>query len=151
MARRSEFKGIARNLAQKLNGRNNDHDGYWAIGQLYLIANQEHVSALTVDLLISANNSKIKSLEPIAKAMHELLFNMLNAHKIPVSWLESANVTFSFNAAYQKQYHYWRAALGTPYLVTLEITLDSGKVHKQTFGGNVNPHDPLREKRRSRF
>ena len=76
---------------------------------------------------------------------------MLNSHKISLSWLTSATVTFSFNEQYQKQYHYWRSALGSPYLVTLEITADLGKVYKQTFGGNVNPHDPLKEQRRAGF
>jgi len=38
MARRTEFKGIVRNFTHMLNGRNNDHLGYWAIGQLCLLA-----------------------------------------------------------------------------------------------------------------
>lgn len=151
MARRSEFKGIVRNFAHMLNNRNNDHLGYWAIGQLCLIAEQGNISSISINLLEVEHSGVKNCLEPFAKSMRELLIKMLNSHKIPSSWLKSANVTFSFNEQYQKQYHYWRSALGSPYLVTLEITSDLGKVYKQTFGGNVNPHDPRREQRRAGF
>ena len=151
MARRREFKGIARNFAHMLNSRNNDHLGYWAVGQLCLYAEQNKVSSLSIDLLPLDNVGIEKSLEPFAKSMRRLLIKILKSHKIPSSWLKSANVTFSFNEQFQKQYHYWRSALGSPYLVTLEITSDLGQVYKQTFGGNVNPHDPRREQRRAGF
>lgn len=151
MARRSEFKGIVRNFAHMLNNRNNDHLGYWAMGQLCLLAEQENISSFSINLLEVESNCVENSLVPFAKSMRKLLIKMLNSHKIPSSWLKSANVTFSFNEQYQKQYHYWRSALGTPYLVTLEITSDLGQVYKQIFGGNVNPHDPRREQRRAGF
>ncbi|MBB1349576.1 MULTISPECIES: hypothetical protein [unclassified Pseudoalteromonas] len=151
MARRSEFKGIVRNFAHMLNNRNNDHLGYWAMGQLCLLAEQENISSVSINLLEVESNCVENSLDPFAKSMRKLLIKMLNSHKIPSSWLKSANVTFSFNEQYQKQYHYWRSALGTPYLVTLEITSDLGQVYKQIFGGNVNPHDPRREQRRAGF
>jgi hypothetical protein len=151
MARRSEFKGIVRNFAHMLNNRNNDHLGYWAIGQLCLLAQQENISSISINLLEIDHNVVNSHTEPFAKSIRKSLINMLNSHKIPLSWLASANVTFSFNEQYQKQYHYWRSALGSPYLVTLEITSDLGKVYKRTFGGNVKPHDPLREQRRVGF
>ncbi|PXW68104.1 hypothetical protein BZA03_1205 [Alteromonas sp. I10] len=151
MARRSEFKGIVRNFAHMLNNRNNDHLGYWAIGQLCLLAQQENTSSVSINLLEIEHYSVKNHLEPFAESMRKSLINMLNSHKIPSLWLTSANVTFSFNEQYQKQYHYLRSALGSPYLVTLEITSDLGRVYKQTFGGNVNPHDPLKEQRRAGF
>ena len=151
MARRSEFKGIVRNFAHMLNNRNNDHLGYWAMGQLCLLAEQENISSVSINLLEVESNCVENSLDPFAKSMRKLLIKMLNSHKIPSSWLKSANVTFSFNEQYQKQYRYWRSAMGTPYLVTLEITSDLGQVYKQIFGGNVNPHDPRREQRRAGF
>ncbi|WP_334036812.1 hypothetical protein [Alteromonas macleodii] len=151
MARRSEFKGIVRNFAHMLNNRNNDHLGYWATGQLCLLAQKQNISSISINLLEIEHNSVINHLEPFAKSMRKSLINMLNSHKIPSSWLTSATVTFSFSEQYQKQYHYWRSALGSPYLVTMEITSDLGKVYKQTFGGNVNPHDPLKEQRRAGF
>lgn len=151
MARRREFKGIVRNFAHMLNGRNNDHLGYWAIGQLCLLAEQERVSSVSINLLELENSCIYKSIEPLANSMHELLHNILNSHRIPILWLKSAHVTFRFNEQYQKQYHYWRSALGSPYLIVLEITSDLGKVYRQTFGGNVKPHDPLMEQRRAGF
>ena len=151
MARRSEFKGIVRNFAHMLNNRNNDHLGYWTTGQLCLLAQKQNISSISINLLEIEHNSVKNHIEPFAKSMRKSLINMLNSHKISLSWLTSATVTFSFNEQYQKQYHYWRSALGAPYLVTLEMTSDLGKVYKQKFGGNVNPHDPLKEQRRAGF
>ena len=151
MARRIEFKGIVRNFAHMLNSRNNDHLGYWAIGQLCLLAEQENTSSISINLLEIKRNCIKNCLEPFAQSMRKLLIKMLNSHKIPSSWIKSVNVNFSFNEQYQQQYHYWRSALGSPYLITLEITSDVGKVYKQTFGGNVNPHDPRKEQRRAGF
>ena len=151
MARRREFKGIVRNFAYMLNSRNNDHLGYWAIGKLCLLAEQDKVSSLSIDLLSLENVGIEKSLEPFANSMSNLLHKMLSSHRIPTSWLNSAVVTLHFNEHYQKKYHYWRSALGSPYLVVFEITSDLGKASKQTFGGNVNPHDPRKEQRRKGF
>ena len=151
MARRSEFKGVVRNFAHMLNNRNNDHLGYWTTGQLCLLAQKQNISSISINLLEIEHNSVKNHIEPFAKSMRKSLINMLNSHKISLSWLTSATVTFSFNEQYQKQYHYWRSALGAPYLVTLEMTSDLGKVYKQKFGGNVNPHDPLKEQRRAGF
>ena len=151
MARRSEFKGILRNFAHMLNSRNNDYLGYWAIGQLCLLAEQENTSSISINLLEVEHNCVKHWLKPYAKSMNNLLIKILNSHKIPSSWLKSANATFSFNEQYHEQYHFWRSALGSPYLITLEITSDLGKVYKHTFGGNVKPHDPRREQRRAGF
>ena len=49
MSRHREFEGITRNLAYKLNGRNNDHLGYWSVGQLNLIAERDVLSSVKID------------------------------------------------------------------------------------------------------
>ena len=83
MARRSEFKGIVRNFAHMLNNRNNDHLGYWAMGQLCLLAEQENISSVSINLLEVESNCVENSLDPFAKSMRKLLIKMLNSHKFP--------------------------------------------------------------------
>jgi hypothetical protein len=128
MARRSEFKGIVRNFAHMLNSRNNDFLGYWATGQLYFNAEQEEVTSISLNLLKVESQLSSKTLEAFANNMLHFFVEMLTAHKIPLSWVKSAFVIFSFDQPYQKQYHYRRSALGKPYLLTLEITSDLGKL-----------------------
>ncbi|MBA6231323.1 hypothetical protein H4J55_04735 [Colwellia sp. MB3u-22] len=151
MPRRRELKGIAINFAQLLSGRNNDYLGYWAIGQLSLLAQENNVGSIKLDLINF--NSNIDSPE-LAKIYHQVraeLNRLLEAQKIPYKWVKSILVEFSFNQEYQEKYHYWRSALGKHYLVTLKIETDLGFVNTAVEGGNVNPHDPAKEKRRGGF
>lgn len=55
-----------------------------------------------------------------------------------------------FNQEFDKRYHYFRSALGQPYICTLTIIDDFGKEHAVSTGGNCLPHDPSREFRSSR-
>lgn len=151
MVRRTEIKGVARNLAHKLTSRNNDYSGYWAAGKLYLLAEQMTVDSISINLLELQSKTLDESFTLYTKNIQHFFYEMLAAQRIPLSWIKSADVIFSFNEAYQNKYHKWRSALGVPYLVTLEITTDLGKIYKQVFGGNVNPHDPRKEQRRAGF
>ena len=90
MARRTEFKGIVRNFTHMLNGRNSDHLGYWAIGQLCLLAKRRNISSITINLLSVENSCNEECLKPFSVSMRKLLNKMLNSHKIPAAWLTSA-------------------------------------------------------------
>lgn len=151
MPRRRELKGITRNLAEFLNGRNNDSLGYWANGLLCLIAQNSKSNIIVLDLKNSTNSINSAELEKIGNSIKLVLDKMLAAHKLPFSWIKDVNVEYSFNQEYQRKYHYWRSALGTPYLVKLTIETDLGSIYSATEGGNVIPHDPAREQRRSGF
>ncbi|WP_125253429.1 hypothetical protein [Pseudoalteromonas sp. J010] len=83
--------------------------------------------------------------------MSSEITRILKAHKLPDEWVKSISAKFSFNQEYQEKYHYWRSELGKPYLVQVEIETNLGYVNKATQGGNVQPHDPLKEQRRAGF
>lgn len=151
MPRRREFKGIVKNLAELLSGRNNDYLGYWAVGQLSLQAKEHGVNTISLDLINGKSDISSPLLVDMCQSMQSAMNRILNAHKLPKEWIKSASVKFSFNQEYQEKYHYWRSALGTPYLVQVEIETDLGYVNKATQGGNVKPHDPSKEQRRSCF
>ena len=151
MARRREFKGIVKNLAELFSGRNNDFLGYWAVGQLFLLAQNLGVDSFTLDLINSNNDIDSQVLVDMRQSMKCELKRILDAHNIPTGWMKSASVTFSFNQDYQKKYHYLRSSLGKPYLVQVEIETDLGHINKAMEGGNVNAHDPTKEQRRVNF
>ncbi|NUZ12869.1 hypothetical protein HUZ36_18990 [Pseudoalteromonas sp. McH1-7] len=151
MPRRREFKGIANNLAELLSGRNNDYLGYWAVGQLFLLAQDHEVDMISLDLINCKGDIRSPLLEDMCQYMSSEITRILTAHKLPDEWVKSISAKFSFNQEYQEKYHYWRSALGKPYLVQVEIETDLGYVNKATQGGNVKPHDPLKEQRRSGF
>ncbi len=151
MPRRREFKGIVKNLAKFLSGRNNDYLGYWAVGQLFMLTQKHKVETISLDLINCKGDISSSLLDDMCQSMNSEMDRILNAHKLPNEWVKSVSVKFSFNQEYKEKYHYWRSALGKPYLVQVEIETDLGYVYKTTQGGNVKPHDPLREQRRNGF
>lgn len=151
MPRRRELKGITLNFTKLLNQRNNDFLGYWAVGQLCLIAQENDVDSIKLDLVNYKSNLNLPTLVSMCQVMRTNLNRMLDAHKIPEKWIQAISVEFRFNQEYEKEYHYWRSALGEPYLVQLKIETDLAYVHSAIQGGNVRPHDPKKEQRRSDF
>jgi len=151
MARRREFKGIVKNLAELFSGRNNDFLGYWSVGQLFRLAQELGVDSITFDLINLQSDIDVPVLVNICQSMKGELKRILNAHKIPIEWVKSASVTFSFNQDYQKIYHFWRSSLGKPYLVQVDIETDLGQLNMAMEGGNVELHDPSKEQRRVKF
>jgi hypothetical protein len=51
MARRKQLKGVAGNLAQWCLSRNFDHQGYWAVGQLYAHAEDNNSDEVVIELV----------------------------------------------------------------------------------------------------
>ena len=151
MPRRRELKGITINFAKLLSGRNNDYLGYWAVGQLFLLAQENNVESITLDLLALRNSLNSPQLFEMCQQMKAQLDRLLKAQKTPLEWVKSVSVEFSFNQEYQEKFHYWRSALGKHYLVAVEIETDLGYINKALEGGNVNPHDPTKEHRSNRL
>lgn len=151
MPRRRELKGITLNFTKLLNQRNNDFLGYWAVGQLCLIAQENNVDSIKLDLVNFTSNLNLPTLVLMCKVMRTNLNRILDAHTIPEKWIQAVSAEFRFNQEYEKKHHYWRSALGEPYLVQLKIETDLAYVHSAIQGGNVRPHDPKKEQRRSGF
>ena len=134
MARRRELKGITINFSKLLSGRNNDYLGYWAVGQLSSLAQDNNVESITLDLLNLNNSIGSPQVLDMCQQMKAELNRLLVAHKIPCVWVKSVSVQFSFNQEYQEKYHYWRSALGKHYLVAVKIETDLGYVNKALEG-----------------
>jgi hypothetical protein len=151
MPRRRELKGICLNFSELLNSRNNDYLGYWAIGQLCLLAQKEGVNSISFSLVDLSNSIHTAEAELMCKQMKSYLYTILSAHKIPENWVKSVLVKFSFNQEYQSKYHYWGSAIGSHYLLQLTIETDLGHIDTMVQGGNVKPHDPSKEQGRNDF
>ena len=151
MGNHREFKGIIYDLSRVYNSRNNDFLGYWAIGQLCLIAEKKKVDELTLDLVTGGTIPKSRALSKICIKMKQHLDRQMEIRSIPRTWLNEAIFKINFNADYEKQFHYWRSAWGYPYTFELFLKTDTGKIHIEKRGGNCVPHNPLKERRRVEY
>lgn len=94
MPRRRELKGITINFAKLLSGRNNDYLGYWAVGQLSLLAQTNKVESISLDLSNLNNSIDSPQALEICQQMTTKLNRLLEPHKIPNAWIKSISVEF---------------------------------------------------------
>ncbi|MFZ6748862.1 hypothetical protein [Undibacterium sp. Ren11W] len=150
MARRTNLGSVSSGLIGSFNSRNNDVGGYWGIGKLFSFANSGNVDTVSIDLLsgaISPPTDQFASLIAFYRAMLEA---RLKGQGISAAWVSKAVITVKFNQAFDHKYHYFRSALGTPYVCKCEIIDDNGKMHCAAAGNNCRPHSPAEESRSSR-
>ncbi len=151
MPRRSEFKGIAKNLAEWCLCRNNDYLGYWAIGQLYNFSQNQRVSVVSVDVLATQFVPENKELSILCSGFYEIVKKQMLANSMPNYWLKSLQIKFHFEAPYQDRYHYFGSAIGKPMVCSVVILTDLGREYFGESGCNCRPHNPARESRRHSF
>jgi hypothetical protein len=147
--RRKELKSILSGILGSFNSRNNDLGGYWAMGKIYLSAQQKGISNLEFDFLNANVSPNIESLIPISQTYNKILLSLLNKHNIPRDWLVAATLEIIFNCDYEKQYHYFGKALGDRYLCKMRFDTDLGVTTILKVGGICWAHDPKRESKRA--
>ena len=151
MPRRRELRGIVNSFVKFLIGRNNDYQGYWAVGHLNSWSEKNRVNPITFELLVDQQILSTNFLSEMSESFNSEFTRILDAHGINKKWIASAILEFQFDAEYIKEFHFWRSALGKPFIVKMVIESDLGQVFHSVNGGNVLPHNPLTEKRSSRY
>jgi len=150
MARRKELGSIASGIIGSFNSRNNDIDGYWAIGKLYKLVSQLERKVVSIDLkskLISPSSNEFNFMLTF---YHNMLTRLLVKHDIPSKWITSVEISAEFEAEFESKHHYWRSALGNPCNLKCDILDDNGRHHIAYAYNNCRPHDPSRESQSSR-
>lgn len=148
MARRNQFKGIAGNLTKWVISRNFDADGYWAVGKICKYAESEKLREVSFKLI--GNNESREFCISLERAREEL-YKYIKYCKMPEYWLFEAEIKFEFNAPPNPRYHYWGSALGNPFICTVSITTDLGRIFTNKSGSFCRPHNPEKEQRRYGF
>ncbi|MFZ6713172.1 hypothetical protein [Undibacterium sp. TC9W] len=149
MPRRKQLKSIAAGIADSFNSRNNDLEGYWAIGKLCRFAHERSITLLTLDLLNIICTPQSEEFNAVMHDYKVKLRAIMNKQGITEDWLKAATIEIDFQPEYEAHLHYFRSALGDYYTVSAKLMTDLGKIYSLRTRGNCNPHDPLRETRRS--
>ena len=149
MPRRRQFKSIAAGIADSFNRRNNDLEGYWAIGKLCCFAHEQAISIVALDLLDIICTPASTVFNAVMHDYKVKLHALMGRQDIPATWLVKAKIEIDFQPEYVAHLHYFRSAWGNPYSVTATFITDLGKQYTFKTGGNCRPHDSLRETRRA--
>lgn len=145
MARRKELLNIATGLVGSFNSRNNDDEGYWAIGRLKSCAMAESINTLTFDLLTGQVTVYGKISRSILSAYKEKLSTHLTTHGIPITWLRHVEIHVSFSQVALPSYEVLRSALGDLYQCRCIIIDDLNHEYSVSTYGHCLPHNPAKE------
>lgn len=150
MGRRLELKAIVNDLTLSLGTRNNDFQGYWALGQLYSAALDTGVQHVHIDIFKASVEPDTFNINGIANTYKERILRQLKSRKMDYSWVVNAFIDYWFETEIDKSIHS-DFGVGKPYIGQLTIYSDLGKSYSRKFGGYCKPHDPSIEKRRVGF
>lgn len=144
MPRRKELVDVIRGLTSSFDSRNNDVQGYWALGVLYYFAKTNHICLFKFDLLNQTIQPSISYFQQITSTYHSNLQRLINAKNINSQWLKSVSITIEFDN-YSKQHNHIKYPVGDPYVIIGKIIDDRGKIFESTIYGKCQSHDPTKE------
>ncbi len=146
MVRRRSLKGIACGLATSIASRNNDADGYWAMGKLLRYANASGTTKLLVDLLAASDQPLGENPRGlVVDRYRKQLSKQLATQKLSPSWAVAARIHIDFSVPEGELKRHTIFGSGQPFCCGVEIVDDNGRIYSAKAFGRVNEHDPKRE------
>ena len=150
MGRRRELGSIASGIIGSFRSRNNDIDGYWGIGKLYLFVDHLQSKCVSIDLCSQQIAPYYPHFDLMTERYSKMFKRLLVKRSIPFEWVSSAYVYVEFEVDYEDRHHNWRSALGNPCNLVCVVVDDNGKSHVARAYTNCFPHDAKRESRSTR-
>ena len=141
MSRRKHLVGVAEGTVTSFVSRNNELDGYWAIGML---CRSVGVGELELEILPASESSRLGD---IAGRARDRLRRHLVALGLPTSTVSGARIRLSFERGLPRPPRISDAA--DVHYRCCAILVDAlGREHRAEAAGWCWPHDPTRERRR---
>lgn len=151
MARRRELKGISHSLNSSFVSRNNDYNGFWAIGRLKRFAINQGLKSVTFTFPMPASGANFDLINDIEQRYTVMLADLILKQQLPDSWVKNAAIVIDFytndNAAQSAECH----TSGDPFKCVCQITDDRGGDCSSIIYGRCLPHSPARELRSNRY
>jgi hypothetical protein len=148
MGKRADFKDIAHGLAYGFISRNNDLDGYWALGKLHVLARARGERALNLTLWPPAAITPADPVSILEVRYRTWIEGALRRHQLSLRQLQSAMIGLAFDHGDLAGQAQARGLIGVPPLVCrVTLTDDRGKVYQCEALAMCRPHDPARESR----
>lgn len=150
MPRRKELKGIAFGIASSFSSRNNDVDGYWALGVLYKLAAEAGSYCFSLNLKDGESAPAFLFSRRIADPYCAFLGEQLEKKGFAWGHVASAIIAVDFNVSPTKKQIMFKSTWGEPFVCRVHLTDDLNRVWSSEFRGWCGIHDPVREHRSTR-
>jgi hypothetical protein len=149
MPRRKRLKSVANDVLGSFISRNNDLEGYWALGKLYSLALSRSTNTVELDLLSGRLSPDDRQFATMACTYTSNFEKLLRRQNVPRDRVHEAKITVHFNVPVQ-QGHYPLLTYGKPLDATLDIVDREGTRFSVSKLSWCHPHDPLVESRSGR-
>jgi hypothetical protein len=150
MPRSAHLKDIAGGLCGSFASRNNDLDGYWAIGKLRLLARQHGLGTVEIDLLAPSMPLPLSDFSPVVARYRRLLAKLADRAGIRFEEITAASVTVDFAPAPWPRAMYDKSEWGGQFILTVTVRAGSRADGIVRHAGYCRPHDPASERRSTR-
>ena len=151
MTSRNEMKGIAAGVVGKFTSRNNDIDGYWAMGILYQTAIRNKTSELSLNLKTGESVPKYKHSKQLAAPFLEYIYCQMNKRNWDIFRLKQAMVELHFRIQLDPTKDFlYKNSWGEPYKCIVLLTDDRDKNYTFETKGWCAQHNPSKERRSTR-
>ena len=139
---------MANGVLAKFVSRNNDHQGYWAIGQLYAEAIAEQARAIDFDLTRGDAKPPANNARAVGGRFRDYFAATVQKRGLSEDVVRLATLTVEFNVARPAKSPP-QTTYGDLFVATLEIVDDHGWRYAAREFGWCAPHDDHRERRRT--
>jgi hypothetical protein len=146
--RRASLNNFAAGIASSFVSRNNDYDGYWALGQLRSLSEQLSRSKFCIPLVPRVATHTLL-LDAVASHYAVMLTRWFEAAGAHGDSIVEARIRVSFAIEVSALLPLFRSACGKPFACEVELLAASGKSTSAREVGYCWAHDPARETRRA--
>ncbi len=144
MARRIELKGIAGGLINSFVSRNNDINGYWALGVIFKFLTEQNCQKFHLNLLGGHSIPHYIYSDNLAKPYRDFLFKQASKKGFEISQIKKAYIELDFDVIPFKN-HIKNLHHGNPFSCICYLVDDNETVWKAKIDGQCWKHDPDRE------
>jgi len=146
MPAKKRLTNIANGLCGSFVSRNNDLDGYWAIGKLRSLAEQHGQSMVVLDLLTSSAQPSSAQCSDVFERYCRLLATLAERSRIPFTDITAARIVLDFAPSPWPRASYYKLQWGDQFTVTVTIEAHGRAVGMARDTGYCRPHDAARKK-----
>ena len=147
--KRKRLKGIASGLASKFTSRNNNINGYWALGILYKITNDSGKNTFKLDILSADSDPPWKGSKKLTVKYKNFLIEQLEKNGFKRIHISEAVIEIDFNVSIPLNNKIKECTWGEAYCCRAIITDYLSKTYSYESYGYCGIHDPKKEMKSS--
>lgn len=146
MPAKKRLTNIANGLCGSFISRNNDLDGYWAIGKLRSLADQHGQTTVVLDLLSSSVQPSSEKCPDGFVRYCRLLATLAEHSRIPFNDITGARIVLDFAPPPWPRASYYKLQWGDQFTVTVTVEANARAAGIARHAGYCRPHDAAKEK-----